>query len=68
MERHLTQQQLRSLVESRFDILRVKTIAPGVGREHVFKILHSSKMSFLWPTSLRLGYGLHMVLVARKRT
>jgi 2-polyprenyl-3-methyl-5-hydroxy-6-metoxy-1,4-benzoquinol methylase len=66
VELHLTPGQLRDLVAAKFEVVRVRTIVPGIGREHVFKILHSARLSFLWPLLLWQGYGLHTVLVARK--
>jgi 2-polyprenyl-3-methyl-5-hydroxy-6-metoxy-1,4-benzoquinol methylase len=68
VENHLRPNELIALVSERFKVLKVRTIHPGVGRRHVFRILHCNAARFLRPALLRQMYGLHTVLVAQKRS
>lgn len=68
VENHLTPSALRALASRRFEVTRLRTIVPGVGRQGVFRVLHSPRVAgALGPLLLYGGCGLHTVLVARKR-
>jgi len=67
IERHLTPGQLKSLIAMRFDVIRLFSIHAGVGNRHIFRVLHSHVAKPLRPWLLRQLFGLHLVVVARKR-
>lgn len=77
IENLLDEKRLRQLVEAYFEVLTLRTIIPAYGLKGIYRLFSSArikrasqKLHFagaLKGARLRLGLGLHFVLVAKKR-
>jgi 2-polyprenyl-3-methyl-5-hydroxy-6-metoxy-1,4-benzoquinol methylase len=77
VEKLLSIEQLRSLLSTKFDIVRLNTIIPGYGSRGLYRFLYSAKIKSILrivgmeqvfeKICLRFGYGLHTLVIARKR-
>jgi 2-polyprenyl-3-methyl-5-hydroxy-6-metoxy-1,4-benzoquinol methylase len=75
-ENWLTRRALRLLLEQHFEVVKLTSIIPGYGAKGLYRLINSSKIERLLATiglrntcarvTLRLGYGLHILAVARK--
>lgn len=77
VENLLTPQKLRQLVEPYFDVLTLRTIVPAYGSKGIYRFFSSRRVRIFFKRlhldgalnllRLRLGLGLHLLLVGRKR-
>jgi len=75
-ENWLDKADVRALLRRRFEILTVNTIIPGFGSKGIFRVVNSFKLRRLlakvgllkyWDSAcLKLGFGLHLVVLAKK--
>jgi SAM-dependent methyltransferase len=77
VENHLTAQQLRELLDRRFDVVSIRSITLGPGHGVARRVAASPRIQAMvemvglrraWvQAGLRLGLGMHLVAIARKR-
>lgn len=77
VEQWLTRRQLRSLLQSQFKVIHLRTIILGYGTQGVFRVVNSTKLATilkllglfpLYESVLeRLGFGLHIFVIAQRR-
>ena len=77
IENLLDEKQLRQLVEPYFEVLTLRAIIPAFGSKGIYRFFSSDRIkkaaqklhfaSALKRVRLRLGLGLHLVLVGKKR-
>ncbi len=77
IENWLDKADIRVLMKDRFQLLTIRTIVPGFGSTGIFRIVNSFKLRSLlkslgllklWESIfLKLGFGLHLAVCAKKR-
>jgi 2-polyprenyl-3-methyl-5-hydroxy-6-metoxy-1,4-benzoquinol methylase len=77
LEKVLTVGTLRSLVSRHFEIIDTTTIVPGFGDTGIYRLLNSEKIGYVLDflkartayrkVLLRAAFGLHTVVIARKK-
>ncbi len=72
IEKWLSARELRGLLRRRFDVVKQGTIIPGVGSRGILLLFNSKKLRRLFGPPFdtlrcRLGLGLHLFALARRR-